>query len=467
MDMGTPARRSPSPRGAPGPSRSSPGMRPAQRARPARILAGLLAKAPLPHPRHALARFEATLGAGAKRAVAIACAFSVLALAACGSFTASPTVETPQPALADLGETSGQGGVIGLRKHARMAARTTTTVAETPETTRPKSPPLASLETPRAAPSESASALTRLVAFDNAPFPYDGPQPGRGPFLDVERGGQKGHRARNGQILWESETFNDRRVLVHIPEGFDPAKPAVMVVFFHGFGATLARDVRDRQLVPAQVSASGANAVLLAPQFAVDARDGSAGHFWDRGGFARFLDEAAERLARLHGDHASERAFKTMPIALVAYSGGFLPAAYALRDIDHTGRVRGVMLLDAAYGELSTYARWVAKERSGFFVSASTNSTFAQNAHLKQMLSASGVSYSADEDQVGRGVTFLHTGAEYTHRDYVTQAWVKNPISDLLARLPGVSQRDIKVASWKDASIPQRARNRALAQAER
>ena len=51
----------------------------------------------------------------------------------------------------------------------------------------------------------------------------------------------------------------DARVL-HIPEKFDARRPAVMIVFFHGHGATLERDVRDRQRVPEQISHSGANA---------------------------------------------------------------------------------------------------------------------------------------------------------------------------------------------------------------
>lgn len=424
----------------------------------------------LPDPRRAAARFEATLGRGAKRGVTIACTFATFALtAACGTYTASPPTYIWQPSLADNSAEQREGGLIGLRKRSRLAARSTPSIAAA-ETAAPDAgaalgrAPLASREEPKAAPVELQGAVTKLVAFDTAPFPYDGVLPGRGPFLDVERGGQKGHRARNGQILWEDQTFNDRRVLVHIPEGFDPAQPAVMVVFFHGFGATLARDVRDRQQVPAQVSASGANAVLVAPQFAVDARDGSAGHFWERGGFTRFLDEAADRLARMYGDPSTGRVFQKMPVVLVAYSGGFLPAASSLRDIDDAGRVRGVMLLDAAYGELNTFAHWIAKEKSGFFVSACTNSTYNQNAHLKQMLSASGVSFSSNEDQIGRGVTFFNTGSDFTHRDYVTQAWVKHPIRDLLARMPGVGQRDIKLASWKDAS---NARARIAADANR
>ena len=82
----------------------------------------------------------------------------------------------------------------------------------------------------------------------------------------------------------------------------DVRKPGAIVVFFHGNGATLERDVRDRQLVPQQITDSGVNAVLLAPQLAVDAADSSAGKFWQPGGLKRFVAESTEHLARLTGD---------------------------------------------------------------------------------------------------------------------------------------------------------------------
>ena len=128
-------------------------------------------------------------------------------------------------------------------------------------------------------------AATKLLPFESAPFPYHGAMPGSGSaFLNTGRGERRGHRSRRGRILWEQETFSDNRVLVHVPKGFDAGRPGVIVVFFHGHGATLRRDVLERQQVPAQISASGANAVLLAPQFAVDAPDSSAGRFWEQGG---------------------------------------------------------------------------------------------------------------------------------------------------------------------------------------
>ncbi|MHA4874941.1 hypothetical protein ACX0FC_16380, partial [Enterococcus faecium] len=80
----------------------------------------------------------------------------------------------------------------------------------------------------------------------------------------------------------EADVFNDRRALLHIPQGFDANKPGVIVVFFHGHGANIADDVRDRQQVPEQISASGVNAVMVAPQFAVNAADSSAGKFWEK-----------------------------------------------------------------------------------------------------------------------------------------------------------------------------------------
>jgi hypothetical protein len=132
--------------------------------------------------------------------------------------------------------------------------------------------------------------LTTLVSMKSSAFPYFGNNPrSEAPFLNISKGDRKGHRAYNGRVYWQDETYNDSRVLVHVPETFDVRKPGVIVVFFHGNGATLERDVRDRQLVPQQISDPGVNAVLLAPQLAVDAADPSAGKFWQPGGFKRFM----------------------------------------------------------------------------------------------------------------------------------------------------------------------------------
>jgi hypothetical protein len=207
-------------------------------------------------------------------------------------------------------------------------------------------------------------------------------------------------------------------------------------VFFHGHRATLERDVWERQQVPAQVSGAGINAVLVAPQFAVDAADSNPGKFAEPGGFARFLDEAAKELARLNGDPTAAKAFAHMPIVLVAYSGGFAPCAWAIHAGGVGNRIQGVVLLDALYGELDKFVPWITKSKPGFFVSAFTQSTQRQNNALEHILTEKNVAYSTDLDGNWRqGVTFISTSPDVNHADYVTHSWTENPIRDVLARL--------------------------------
>jgi hypothetical protein len=280
--------------------------------------------------------------------------------------------------------------------------------------------------------------LTTLVSMKYSAFPYFGTNPdSESPFLNIAKGDRRGHRSYSGRVYWQDETYNDNRVLVHVPENFDVRKPGVIVVFFHGNGATLERDVRDRQLLPQQISDSGVNAVLLAPQLAVDAADSSAGKFWQPGGFKRFMSESAEHLAQLSGDPAAAKAFANMPIVIVGYSGGFLPTAFSL-DVGGIGnRVRGVVLLDAVYGQLDKFAGWIENNRSGFFVSSYTHYTARHDQELMRMLRDKGITVSEEIDGPLRegSVVFVETGEGITHRDYVTQAWTKNPVKDVLVRM--------------------------------
>ncbi len=280
---------------------------------------------------------------------------------------------------------------------------------------------------------------TKLIAFESAPFPYHGVAPNSGrAFLDVSEGGRRGHRTSSGEVYWEEQTYSDNRTLLHIPKGFDLRRPSLMVVFLHGHGAMLQRDVIDRQRVPEQVSEAGVNAVLVAPQLASNAADSSAGKLWEEGGFQRFLDEASLELTKIHGDPRSQAVFERMPIVIVAYSGGYATAASCIRHGGAGGRVRGIVLLDALYGEMDTFANWISSRDKAFFLSAYANSTRARNAELAEMLK-SGREVTVGTKLKGplRGgtVTFISTAPETEHRDFVTKAWANHPIKDLLQRL--------------------------------
>jgi hypothetical protein len=287
-----------------------------------------------------------------------------------------------------------------------------------------------------------ADAKSAYVSFQYSPFPYRGTLPRKDiPFIDTVDNGRRGHTsARAGKVYWEDETYSDRSSLIYFPAGFDIDRPAILVVFFHGNRATLARDVVDRQRVPQQIARSALNAVLVAPQFAVDALDSSSGNFWTPGTFGRFLDEAAGKMALVFGDESKSAAFARLPVLLVAYSGGYNPAAFAVGVGGAEDRIRGLLLLDAVYAEEEQFADWISANKTvAFLFSAFTKSAAANNATLQQLLTERGISFSQRlPSQFAPGtIAFLATEPDLVHDDFVTHSWVDDPIAWVLARVLG------------------------------
>ena len=285
-------------------------------------------------------------------------------------------------------------------------------------------------------------ANVELASFQNSAFPYHGLIPnyddtGKSrPFLDVDDNGRLGHTGRGG-VHWEDQTYSDRSVLLAAPQSFDPNRPGVIIVFFHGNNATLSRDVIARQQIVRQLADSGLNAVLVAPQLAVDAPDSSAGRFWTPGGFAAFLSEAQAKLGDLY-PHA-RGAFRRMPVVIVAYSGGYLPAAYSLAVGGDTGRVRGLVLLDALYGEREKFVRWAeGPGRNAFFVSAYSISSKEGNEAVRAELASAGLqTESALPAELTPGVVAFIDAGSVEHNDFVTSAWGGQPLRDIFSRIGG------------------------------
>jgi hypothetical protein len=302
---------------------------------------------------------------------------------------------------------------------------------------------LALIASPAFAQSPLPVTRSTLVPFDVSPFPFHGISPRTGkPFHDVSEGERRGRTARSG-VLWEDKTYSDRRVLLSIPRGFNLRKPSLIVVFFHGNGATLTRDVRNRQQVPRQIVESGLNAVLVAPQFAVDAADSSAGRFWEPGVFAQFMSEAAGQLARLHGDARAKAVFERAPIVIAAYSGGYLPLAYVLAVCGVSERIRGTLLLDALYGDHDKYLDWLSRRPEAFFVSTFGPLVKPQNLEFQKQLTERGIGFTSTfPPHLVPGINaFLDVGEEVKHNDFVTQAWSADPLKVMLSRVPGYFRR--------------------------
>lgn len=279
----------------------------------------------------------------------------------------------------------------------------------------------------------------RLVKFENTPFPYDGEIPEKGgPFLDIQKGDRKGHTSVRGGVYWQDTTYNEKRVLLAFPRGFDPAKPVTLVVYFHGNQARLDRDVVNRQQVARQVLTSGRNTVLIAPAFAVDALDSSSGRFWEPGMFRAFLEEAAYHLSHLlTGTDKAKRIFEAAPVVLVAYSGGYQPAAYSLLYGDADERVSGVVLMDALYGETDKFLAWRARKPGAFFVSAYSGATEGENGSLQRLLRDENVKYETGlPRKIEPGTIAFVPAKEAVHNDFVTRAWTDDPLRLVLSRVP-------------------------------
>ena len=286
-------------------------------------------------------------------------------------------------------------------------------------------------------------ATVELASFENSAFPYHGVIPNyqetgkTKPFLDVDENGRLGHSSPRGGIHWEDQTYNDRSVLLAAPQSFDPAKPGVMIVFFHGNNATLSRDVIARQQIVRQLSIRASTRCWLRRNSRWTRKNSSAGRFWSAGGFAAFLGEAQAKLGELYPN--ARGAFRRMPIVIVAYSGGYLPAAYSLAVGGDQSRVRGVVLLDAAYGERTKFVNWAeGPGRNAFFVSAYSTSSQAGNDAIRRELEAAGVpTVSGLPARLSPGVAAFVDAGSVDHNDFVTSAWGGAPLRDIFSRIGG------------------------------
>lgn len=293
------------------------------------------------------------------------------------------------------------------------------------------------------APRPVRPAITRVLQFKSAPFPYRGPgDDGKTPFYNVIEGATRryGRLIANGEILWENVVFADAGVLVHVPAGFDPRQPVRLVVFFHGHGSAIDRVAAEMEIAR-QVTQADINAVLVAPQFARDAPDSSAGKFWRPGAFARFLEEAALQVSDAAAASRAERpvitaALRRAPVILVAFSGGYKPAAFVLDRGGATPRVGGVILLDALYDEEDRYARWFAATRGrSFLVSLYTESTATRQAILMERLRQRRIAVGTAVPAALRPGTaaFVDCGPISRHGRFVLDGPPHEPLRMLLA----------------------------------
>ena len=225
-------------------------------------------------------------------------------------------------------------------------------------------------------------AGTFVAVLKTAPYPYHGSYGDTAlKFYDYTdpQTGVHYHTNRHGDRFSEKENYSDGSVLFHIPPHFNPGKPFAFVVFFHGIETNIRKCTEEFDLT-GQVDASQKNIILVLPQLARDAADSSPGKFFKANAFGRFMDEAAGVLASRMG-HEYRHRLRKAPILVTAFSGGYKTTAYVLDRGGVSGRIMGVVLLDALYEDVDKFEKWAVKHISrSFLVSLYTHGGCERNS---------------------------------------------------------------------------------------
>jgi len=221
------------------------------------------------------------------------------------------------------------------------------------------------------------------------------------PRLEVMPNSPFSRKVSGGKLMADG----DDRVLLHVPEHFDAAEPFGILLFLHGFFAVLSargegrpfptdaelakRDKMSSEAarpysvdgdyrLPAQIDASGANVVLVAPQFMRNGSSSSVGRLATPAGANAFLASVRAALATMTGDTASLRErFAAAPVFLSGYSGGGQLVSALLAHDDVAERVKGVLLLDGPYMEASNVPSWFVEQAGAAFVACAHTMSIA------------------------------------------------------------------------------------------
>ncbi|MFH0794110.1 MAG: hypothetical protein V2A74_08780, partial [bacterium] len=221
---------------------------------------------------------------------------------------------------------------------------------------------------------ESDAGSLILRPFKNAPFPHK----------SRENGFQGSEKFFPADIH-----YTDSTVGVLVPKGFKPGDTTDFVMYFHGHQNHVAQ-VFSQFNLENEFEMSGLNAVLIVPQGPKDAADSSGGRLEEEpGAFEALVKEVAEFLQNENRIPTA----KIGNVALSAHSGGYRVVGAILIHGDLADHIRDVLLFDATYGQLESYADWCALDGGRRLISIFTQHLADENIELISLLQKRNVAF--------------------------------------------------------------------------
>jgi hypothetical protein len=190
----------------------------------------------------------------------------------------------------------------------------------------------------------------------------------------------------NAPFPHKSRDYTDSTVAIFIPRDYRAGEVVNYVVHFHGHKNNVAHVLEQYKLIE-QFAAAKVNAILLVPQGPKDAADSGGGKMEDPGGFGRLINE----ITRYLRSEKKIRAATIGRVVLSAHSGGYYVAARVLYHGGLGREISDVLLLDATYGELATFANWAHNNHDTRLVSLYTDHLAQRNSQLLQLVKDAGL----------------------------------------------------------------------------
>jgi hypothetical protein len=168
---------------------------------------------------------------------------------------------------------------------------------------------------------------------------------------------------RYGQVQYPAyPNYADSSVAIFVPRGFHSDRPVNLVFFFHGWNSSIDDAARKFDLYR-QFFQSGAQALLVLPELALNAPDSFGGKLEEGGGFSRMVSELLARLSEAN----VIRTTRLGGIVLAGHSGAFQVIGSILVHGDLAAAIRGVVLFDGLYALADQYRRWIESTTCRFF----------------------------------------------------------------------------------------------------